>query len=774
MITSITSNKTNLKRLLIISIFLILILAFLPLATAEDTDNDGITDDIEFSLAQKYSPTLYFVKDEDFFPVEIEYHLDNSNLKKSQDGEDLVNPSPTISEIGNYTNQNAPYYLDNIKGTVDDDGIKKDYKSQQKILGYTIYSHVTNKTKNENEYFIIQYWMFYAFNKGPLNIHEGDWEMVQIVLDSSKNPIEAMYSQHLEGVKTKWSNVEKDDEHIKIYVAKGSHANYFRSYEGKMSLAKDVVNNNGKVLKPEDYELIVLGELGKLNHTPNQDWLDYAGRWGDFGSLGDELRGKRGPHGPAFRTNGDMWNSPLEWGEDLNSVDSTNFKINWFFYNFLLIYIGIAAISLLIKLLLIYRRRKKTGLGNRIFSILYIDGFNLKSIGNIIVIIGMIFAILSIFYPWYGLSIDIDSGSFSTEGEVKVLSIDGIDGVQVNKLESNSGLVQLFAFPIPFSLIIGLGIFFLVISTVGILKSSKLGKKYLFSGIKFAIPILIILIFILQLGSIITQAPVDVPDESEELIETMSDSPLKGKETKTIGEYGTVSMKWGLEIGGLFLLMAGILIFIGGILEISARHEFFKPKSDKDDTPEKLPDFQTNEKIPEFQEIVKTPEFSQEIKSDKGVQQNIPPIKAEVRKEDTFIEFKHIDGEKDENEVQWSPKKIEIQEDIKEIKTISEETKITEEEKQETKVQWKDKGIVSEKEIDENKIIEPEEIEKQENIIKEFIKIPCVEEKEAKIIYLAGFRNLEELKNAEVYELIEICNFNEEYIDKLFKEIDEM
>ena len=50
--------------------------------------------------------------------------------------------------------------------------------------------------------------MFYAFNEGTMNTHEGDWEMIQVVLNSSHIAKEAMYSQHTGGQKADWSDVE--------------------------------------------------------------------------------------------------------------------------------------------------------------------------------------------------------------------------------------------------------------------------------------------------------------------------------------------------------------------------------------------------------------------------------------------------------------------------------------------------------------------------------------------------------------------------------------
>ena len=576
---SITSIK-QLWRMFITSIILLVMLmasVMIPMAMAEDSDTDGIEDDVEQTLAEKFAPILQFEKEETVYPVHIEYHLNNSNLNQSRPGEDLTDPNPTVASIRLVTDPDAKFYLDNRLGNVSDDRIEKDYAQHEKELGYTVYSRVCTRNYESKLYYVLQYWMFYAFNRGPLNTHEGDWEMVQIVLNADQEPMEAMYSQHTAGERTDWSLLEKDGDHPKVFIARGSHANYFKPYQGKLSLANDVVADNGKTLEPDDYSLVLLGEKGEGNHSAEQDWLEYAGRWGEYGSEEDELRGKRGPYGPVFREEGTMWDEPMEWGRDLSNVNENVFRINWFFYNFVTIFIFLAVIVFAVKILRIIRSHNKTGLGKRIFSILYIDGPNLKTIGNLLTIAGIVFAVMSLFHPWYSISVDIDAGDFKTGGMVEVVTINGEDGVLVNTLESNSGMIQVFAFPLPFSFIIGLGIFFLILGTVGVQKSKTLGRKYWIAGIKLALPILLILIFVAQSPNLIGMVPMELDEESEDLVDTVSSTPWEGEETSDVGEYGTAHMKWGIEQGGWYLLYAGALLFVAGILEILANKDFYAP-----------------------------------------------------------------------------------------------------------------------------------------------------------------------------------------------------
>ena len=210
------------------------------------------TEAADAEIAQQYAPILYFVHDETCFPVDVSYHIDNSYLYMV--GSDQpVDIAPTNESLAGYMSDE--YYLDNQKGSVDDDGIITDYRSSE-LGSYTVYARVDSSDGST----IIQYWMFYAFNKGIQNQHEGDWEMVQVVLSGS-TPTEVMYSQHHGGQKATWSQVEKNGDHMKVYVSRGSHANYLRSFSGMVGLANDIVGAGGKTLTSSDYTLEILALL---------------------------------------------------------------------------------------------------------------------------------------------------------------------------------------------------------------------------------------------------------------------------------------------------------------------------------------------------------------------------------------------------------------------------------------------------------------------------------------------------------------------------------
>jgi len=539
-------------------------------AAAADGDHDGLDDALEMQLAEQYAPIFYFEKEEQVFPVAVEYHLANANLNRSDEGTPhllVVNPSP--EQLGAYTSIGQNYYLDNTVGTIEDRRIIEDYREYAEQHGYTVYSHVFPSGAET----VIQYWCFYAFNEGPLNTHEGDWEMVQIVLDANGTAREAMYSQHLSGQRAPWSDVKKSGDHPHVFVARGSHANYFRHYQGMTGLASDRVGKNGMVLEPGQYTLALLGERSAGNHPAGQNWLDFAGRWGDFGSDQDEVRGKRGPPGPAYREDGEMW-AGTDWGRSLPGVSSLMLSLDWIFYHFTYIFLAFLGVAVVAAGVAIYRRHGAAGLKWPYTSLLMLYRPNLRSLANILAVAGIVLAVLSLFYPWYTMGIDIDGGSFQTPGLVEVLRIDGMNGLQVNLLEENSGLVQIGAVPVAFSLLVGAGILLFVLGTIGA-TPDQAGKKYLGRGIRFWVPVVVILAAVVMVKTLAFQLAESGASEAavagaRDLLGTAAGQPWGGQTTATLEAYGSAYLEWGLGLGAYLLIAAGILLVAGGLLSMRA------------------------------------------------------------------------------------------------------------------------------------------------------------------------------------------------------------
>ena len=548
---------TLLFTLLIVGL---LLLSPVTSVTAQnDSDNDGIPDSKEEQLASAYEPYLHFVAEEKFFPTDANYHIENSVLyMKSNEINTLISDSPTASSIAQYTTED--YFLNNTLGGFEE--IAQDYTQNREYYGDKIHAHVTS----EGQYTVIQYWFFYAFNPGTLNQHQGDWEMIEIVLDSTETPLYAVYSQHQAGEMADWKDVEKAfDTHPRVYVALGSHANYFRSYQGKLGMESDIVGNDFS-LKPEDLEIIILGEKGTGNHPASQDWLDFGGRWGNWDKRIDAYIGSAGPNGPGQGENMEKFLNPVSWGNEKFLVDQNWFTGSLLVYYFLYIFAAILAIRVTFKIWKILKRKKKGKLN--ITKIMR----SKVAIYVILGIIGVIVYLVALFLPWYVVTGDVQTTVLETAGTTQLVLIDGVNGVRVNTLQSDQGLATLFGIGIPFSIIFLSSVVLTALDIIVIEKPKELSRTYIISGITSLIPVIIIIIFIVALTAVITSfadalsGGQPLPQQVTDMVSAMSSSPFTGGFTDTINSQGTVAISWGLGVGSYLFIFAAAIKIAAGIL----------------------------------------------------------------------------------------------------------------------------------------------------------------------------------------------------------------
>ncbi len=523
-----------------------------------DSDGDGISDSEELLLAETYAPSLRFTTGEEFFPVEVEYFLASAELYlKDGDGNILVDPNPTIYSLPDTT---GDFFLASTLRTYEE--ARADYAANRDTLGYKAYARVVQEAGNV----AVQYWFFYAYNLGTLNEHEGDWEMIEILLDSAGTPAFAVYSQHHAGERTLWENVERIDEtHLVVYVALGSHANYFRPYQGKLGLEGDSVDGAGFSLQHSALELEVLGELGVDRHPESQGWLEFGGRWGNWQEYADAARGLAGPFGPAHGANAQKWVTPAGWGMSVRYVDSTWFTLSLLAANSLYIFVA------LVGALVFFKARRIIGLfrrgGLRVGRLVR----GRSGAGIVLALIALILYGAAIFSPWYAVAGDIRTQVVATEGTVNILRVDGIGGVQVNTLRGEQGLTPIFTFSIPFGVLLAASILFLALDVMGADEAGSLRGKFLRSGVMNLVLVAAIIIFVSVFASQLPQlasalGQETVPEEVVEIASAISSSPVAGSYTADIGPYDSVALTWGLETGVYLFLGSATLKILGGLL----------------------------------------------------------------------------------------------------------------------------------------------------------------------------------------------------------------
>ena len=403
---------------------------------------------------------------------------------------------------------------------------------------------------------MVQYWFFYAYNPGTLNQHQGDWEMIEVVLDSTETPLYAVYSQHNAGEMAEWKDVETVDEtHPRVYVALGSHASYFRAYQGKIGIESDTVGN-AYTLTPEDLEIVLLGEKGAGNHPASQDWLDFGGRLGNWDKQIDAYVGSAGPSGPGQNENLDKWSNPVSWGTDKLLVDQTWFTASFVVYYFLYIFAAILGVRVAFKVWTIMKRQRKGKLN--IMKILHSKAAMDVILGSV----GVIIYLVALFLPWYVVTGNIQTTELETAGTKELVLIDGVNGLRINTLQNDQGLTTLFGLGIPFSIIFLSSVILNALDIIGVEKPKSLSKTYIISGITSLIPIIIILIFIVALTGVITSfagsmsGGQPIPQQVTDMVSAMSAFPLTGGYTDTINSSGSIAISWGLGLGSYLFIIA--------------------------------------------------------------------------------------------------------------------------------------------------------------------------------------------------------------------------
>jgi len=173
----------------------------------------------------------------------------------------------------------------------------------------------------------LQYWVWYPWDvysptvpPGELwQVHEGDWEAVSVILDTSGRPAAVGYSEHGGGVRRDWAAAPRQGTHPLAYVALGSHANYptpgVHPFDPRVvdALFIAVIRQNGQL--PVDHTgrgRVVRPRLVRVTAT-TPGWMAFAGGWGEDGYLRvpggqPQSYAATGPKGPAFH---EQWRRPV-------------------------------------------------------------------------------------------------------------------------------------------------------------------------------------------------------------------------------------------------------------------------------------------------------------------------------------------------------------------------------------------------------------------------------------------------------------------------------
>ena len=308
------------------ALFVLSVLAVMLLACAVPALADDALPEDDLALAQRYAPVLYFHPDEVFRPQPVEVIVEQARLRQSRrlwfDTNVLLNLGVADlldleSDEGHFLDV---WYGDRGSSTYTNYSAHRAY--YQALLSpdvggppVAVYAHVV---RDEVPGIItIQYWAFYFYNDW-FNKHEGDWEMVEVILNDAGKPQWVVLSQHHGGTRRPWAQAPVEDStHPAAYVAQGSHANYFVGDEIYPN-GKDIGNERVEIMDRTGSvgrtipEVILVPRRAEVSQAPSSwpgaEWLPFRGHWGEMAAQGDF----GGPLGPADK--GTQWETPYAWG----------------------------------------------------------------------------------------------------------------------------------------------------------------------------------------------------------------------------------------------------------------------------------------------------------------------------------------------------------------------------------------------------------------------------------------------------------------------------
>ncbi len=226
----------------------LLVLGCLQLVSAgqEAPVSAQAVDPVLQTLADTYAP-IAVLRDqtgpcdkdgEGYFPASVDWIFDNPDILLRADAGGDVGDDPILARGFSPADLAAAgpgAYID-FPHDPQHPGCLYESSFRQNVdrfgLQPTTYAHIAIDEGKRTLY--LQYWFWYLFNDWN-NLHESDWEMVQLVFETA-DPAEALeigpdevgFAQHESGQLVRWGSdqIQLDDTHLVVYPGAGSHATY--------------------------------------------------------------------------------------------------------------------------------------------------------------------------------------------------------------------------------------------------------------------------------------------------------------------------------------------------------------------------------------------------------------------------------------------------------------------------------------------------------------------------------------------------------------------
>jgi hypothetical protein len=276
----------------------------------------------EQALADRYAPVVRLVVQEEecgpgepYEPIDVDLLFGDPTvaLRGPWNATDLVKIGPSAADLVN----RYEYHLD-YPGSALDPGCSYEQWNRRLTVGSspTVYAHVAMDPGHPGR-LALQYWFFYVFNRFN-NLHEGDWEMIQLDFDAqdahdalARKPVAVGYSSHEGAERAAWGDEKLaivDGTHPVVYPAAGSHANKFGDalYLGSSAEAGvgcDDTEGPHREVRPV-VKTIPSDPAEAESAFP---WIAFEGRWGEL-----QKAFFNGPTGPNLKQ---QWTEPIEWSD---------------------------------------------------------------------------------------------------------------------------------------------------------------------------------------------------------------------------------------------------------------------------------------------------------------------------------------------------------------------------------------------------------------------------------------------------------------------------
>jgi hypothetical protein len=278
----------------------------------------------ETALAEKHAPVVRLVEQteecgpgEPYEPMDADALFGEPTvaLRGPWNRVDLVKIGPVAADLARGLYE---YHLD-FPGDALNPGCTYERWARRVTSGAepTVYAHVVADPGYPGQ-LALQYWLFYAYNDWN-NLHEGDWEMIQLVFRAedarealSTEPEKVGYSQHEGAEEAAWDDdkLERvDGSRPVVYPAAGSHANFFEEAlflgnSAEQGVGCDDTTGPYRELDPR-VRTIPSDPAAARRAFP---WIAFEGRWGEL-----QEAFFNGPTGPNLKR---QWTEPIRWSED--------------------------------------------------------------------------------------------------------------------------------------------------------------------------------------------------------------------------------------------------------------------------------------------------------------------------------------------------------------------------------------------------------------------------------------------------------------------------